>query len=64
MDRLHRSRLDRIKLIEAGVLTCTLAAESADFVISAFGLKTFDRRRQRQPARTLARVLKRRGCSC
>jgi hypothetical protein len=54
VDRLHRSRRDRIKLIEAGVLTCTLAAESADFAISALGLKTFDRRRQRQrqPART------------
>jgi ubiquinone/menaquinone biosynthesis C-methylase UbiE len=63
VDRLHRSRLDRIKLIEAGVLTCTLAAESADCVIAPFGLKAFDRRRP-QPARTLARVLKRRGCSC
>jgi ubiquinone/menaquinone biosynthesis C-methylase UbiE len=61
VDRLHRSRLDRIKLIEADVLKNALAAESADFVISTFGLKTFNQRQQRRFAKELARVLKRGG---
>jgi demethylmenaquinone methyltransferase/2-methoxy-6-polyprenyl-1,4-benzoquinol methylase len=61
IDRLHRSRIDKIHLIEADVLTSALAAESADFVISTFGLKTFNRDQQRQLAKTLARVLKRGG---
>jgi demethylmenaquinone methyltransferase/2-methoxy-6-polyprenyl-1,4-benzoquinol methylase len=61
LDRLHRSRIDKIKLVEADVLKSTLAAESADFVISTFGLKTFNQSQQRQLARTLARVLKRGG---
>src|SRR5262245_3891275 len=34
VDRLHRSRIDRIKLIEVDVLKNTLPAESADFAIS------------------------------
>jgi ubiquinone/menaquinone biosynthesis C-methylase UbiE len=61
VDRLHRSRIDKVKLVEADVLTSTLAAESADFVISTFGLKTFNQSQQRQLAKTLARVLKRGG---
>jgi demethylmenaquinone methyltransferase/2-methoxy-6-polyprenyl-1,4-benzoquinol methylase len=61
VDRLHRSRIDKIKLIEADVLSSTLPAESADFVISTFGLKTFNESQQQQLARTLARVLKRGG---
>jgi demethylmenaquinone methyltransferase/2-methoxy-6-polyprenyl-1,4-benzoquinol methylase len=63
VDRLHRSRLDKIKLIEANVLQSTLPAESADFVISTFGLKTFNQDQQRQLARQLARLLKRGGSS-
>jgi ubiquinone/menaquinone biosynthesis C-methylase UbiE len=61
LDRLHRSRVDKIKLIEADVLKSPLAAESADFVISTFGLKTFNRDQQRHLAKELARVLKRGG---
>jgi ubiquinone/menaquinone biosynthesis C-methylase UbiE len=61
VDGLHRSRIDKIKLIEADVLSSTLPAESADFVISTFGLKTFNESQQQQLARTLARVLKRGG---
>jgi demethylmenaquinone methyltransferase/2-methoxy-6-polyprenyl-1,4-benzoquinol methylase len=61
LDRLHRARVDKIKLVEADVLKNTLAPESADFVISTFGLKTFNRSQQRLLARELARVLKRGG---
>jgi demethylmenaquinone methyltransferase/2-methoxy-6-polyprenyl-1,4-benzoquinol methylase len=61
LDRLHRSRIDKIKLIEVDVLKSSLAAESADFVISTFGLKTFNQDQQRHLARELARVLKRGG---
>jgi demethylmenaquinone methyltransferase/2-methoxy-6-polyprenyl-1,4-benzoquinol methylase len=61
VDRLHRSRVDKIKLIEANVLDNTLPAESADFIISTFGLKTFNESQQRQLARELARLLKRGG---
>src|SRR5262245_31362823 len=61
VDRLHRTRVDKIKLVEADVLKNTLPAESADFVLSTFGLKTFNREQQRQLARALAGALKRGG---
>lgn len=58
VDRLHRTRVDKIKLIEADVLSCALPPESADFVISTFGLKTFNKSQQMKFAATLARTLK------
>jgi ubiquinone/menaquinone biosynthesis C-methylase UbiE len=58
LDRLHRTRVDKIKLIEADVLKNALTAQSADFVISTFGLKTFNQAQQRELAKELARVLK------
>jgi ubiquinone/menaquinone biosynthesis C-methylase UbiE len=61
VDRLHRTRVDKIKLVEADVLKDTLPPESADFAISTFGLKTFNREQQRQLARALAGALKRGG---
>ena len=61
IDRLHRSRVDKIKPIEVDVLKNALAAESADFVISTFGLKTFNQGQQRHLAKELARVLRRGG---
>jgi len=61
IERLHRSRIDKIKVMEADVLTNTLAAESADFVVSTFGLKTLSATQQRIFAKELVRVLKRGG---
>lgn len=61
VDRLHGSRVDKIKLVEADILSSTLPAESADFIISTFGLKTFNEGQQRRFAREMARVLKRGG---
>jgi demethylmenaquinone methyltransferase/2-methoxy-6-polyprenyl-1,4-benzoquinol methylase len=61
VDRLHRARLDKIEVVEANVLESTLPSGSADFVISTFGLKTFNRDQQRRLAGQLARLLRRGG---
>ncbi len=61
VDRLHQTRVDKIRLIEADVLRCDLPSESADFIISTFGLKTFNGDQQKKLAATLARTLKRGG---
>lgn len=58
IQRLHRDRESRIDVIEADVLSADLADASADFVISTFGMKTFNRAQHRLFAQTLARVLK------
>lgn len=55
---LHQFRAHRIEVIEADVLAADLADASADFVISTFGMKTFDRGQHRAFAKTLARVLR------
>ncbi len=59
--RLHRSRVDKIEVVEANILASTLPAELADFIISTFGLKTFNESQQRRLAHELARLLKRGG---
>ena len=58
VDRLHRSRVDKIRLVEANILESTLPPGSADFIISTFGLKTFNETQQRRLARELARLLR------
>jgi demethylmenaquinone methyltransferase/2-methoxy-6-polyprenyl-1,4-benzoquinol methylase len=58
ISRLHRGRESRIEVIEADVLAADLADGSADFVISTFGMKTFNRVQHRRFAETLARVLR------
>lgn len=58
MERLHAHRSHRIAFIEDDVLESTLPAESADFVISTFGLKTFNADQQARLAAVVARVLK------
>ena len=42
MDRLHSMRAHKIEFIEDDVLASKLEAGSADFIVSTFGLKTFD----------------------
>lgn len=56
--RLHAMRAHRIDFIEDDVLSSNLPDRSADFVISTFGLKTFNLQQQRQLAQLTARVLK------
>lgn len=58
MDRLHAMRAHRIEFIEDDVLASNLPATSADFVVSTFGLKTFNPEQHRKLAALTARVLK------
>lgn len=58
MERLHAHRSHRIVFIEDDVLESVLPSESADFVISTFGLKTFDSDQHAHLAAVVARVLK------
>lgn len=58
MARLHSHRAHRIAFIEDDVLASDLPAESADFLISTFGLKTFNEDQHRRLAALLARILK------
>jgi ubiquinone/menaquinone biosynthesis C-methylase UbiE len=58
VERLHRHRAHKIEFIEDDVLNSALPPESADFVVSTFGLKTFDEGQHRALAALIARVLK------
>ena len=58
LERLHQMRAHRIEFIEDDVLASALPDASADFVVSAFGLKTFNPIQHRQLAELIARVLK------
>lgn len=58
MQRLHTHRTHRIHFVEDDVLQSRLPEASADFVISTFGLKTFNPDQHRALARLVARTLK------
>lgn len=58
MHRLHQMRRDNIRFIEADVLSAELEPDSADVVVSTFGLKTFNAEQHHRLAATIARVLK------
>lgn len=58
INRLHAMRAHRIDFIEDDVLQSGLPDESADFVISTFGLKTFRPEQHRHLAALVGRVLK------
>lgn len=58
LDRLHSLRAHRISFIEDDVLASTLPDASADFVVSTFGLKTFNGEQHARLAALTARVLK------
>ena len=58
LERLHQMRAHRIEFIEDDVLASALPDASADFVVSTFGLKTFNPIQHRQLAELIARVLK------
>lgn len=58
IDRLHSHRAHRIDVVEADVLGARLEPKSADFVISTFGMKTFNRDQHRAFAATLFNVLR------
>lgn len=58
IDRLHQMRAHRIEFVEDDVLASNLPVSSADFVVSTFGLKTFNPEQQARLAELTARVLK------
>jgi len=58
LERLHTHRAHRIDFIEDDVLASDLPSETADFVISTFGLKTFNPEQHARLAALIARVLK------
>ncbi|MDT3379179.1 class I SAM-dependent methyltransferase [Labrys neptuniae] len=58
MTRLHAHRAHKIAFIEDDVLSSTLPDGGADFVISTFGLKTFNPTQHRKLAALIARCLK------
>ena len=58
MERLHAHRAHRIEFIEDDLLASDLPSESADFVVSTFGLKTFNPEQHARLAALIARVLK------
>ncbi|WP_422369576.1 class I SAM-dependent methyltransferase [Pelagibius sp.] len=58
MERLHRHRAHKIAFIEDDVFASGLPDDSASFVVSTFGLKTFNTVQHAQLARLTARVLK------
>jgi ubiquinone/menaquinone biosynthesis C-methylase UbiE len=61
LERLHRHRAHRITFVEDDVLASALPDASADFVVSTFGLKTFDTQHQAKLAELIARCLRRGG---
>jgi demethylmenaquinone methyltransferase/2-methoxy-6-polyprenyl-1,4-benzoquinol methylase len=58
LERLHVHRAQQIEFVEDDVLASDLPPESADFVISTFGLKTFNLEQHARLAALVARVLK------
>lgn len=58
LERQHSLRAHRIEFIEDDILASELPTESADFVISTFGLKTFNPEQQRRLAALTARILR------
>ena len=58
MDRLHAMRAHKIEFREDDVLESALPDNSADFVVSTFGLKTFNPDQHRRLADLTARILK------
>lgn len=58
MERLHRHRAHRIAFVEGDVLACDLPEASADFIVSTFGLKTFNAAQHKAFAASVARLLR------
>jgi len=64
LKRLHSARLDRVSHLQANVLEVELPENTADCVLSTFGLKTFDTEQQARIAKQVSRVLKPGGTFC
>lgn len=58
MERLHKMRANKIQFFEDDVLSSRLPANSADFIVSTFGLKTFSPAQHKDLAKLVAFSLK------
>lgn len=58
LERLHRDRTHKIRFVEDDVLASELPPESADFIVSTFGLKTFNGSQHGQLAKLVAETLR------
>lgn len=58
LERLHRHRAHKITFIEDNVLQSRLPEAGCDFIVSTFGLKTFNPDQHRQLARLVSRTLR------
>lgn len=58
MERLHRERSQKISFIEDDLFASNLTNESADFIVSTFGLKTFNADQHQRLADLVARCLR------
>ncbi|MFW2342251.1 class I SAM-dependent methyltransferase [Brevundimonas sp.] len=58
LKRLHRDRSHRISFVEDDVLRSDLPPGSCDFIVSTFGLKTFNPDQHRALAEVIARTLR------
>ncbi len=61
MSRLHKMRAHKIEFIQDDIFNSALPDGSADFIVSTFGLKTFDTDDHKRLAKLIARKLKPRG---
>lgn len=64
VDRLHNTRRENISHMQANALTTDLPSETADILVSTFGLKTFDLDQQVILAEQIARILREGGSFC
>ena len=58
MERLHKTRESHIDFVEDDILNSRIEPESADFIISTFGLKTFNPSQHVKFAKLVAQALK------
>lgn len=58
LERLHAMRAHRIRFVEDDLLRSRLEPESADFIVSTFGLKTFNADQHQRLATLVATVLR------
>jgi demethylmenaquinone methyltransferase/2-methoxy-6-polyprenyl-1,4-benzoquinol methylase len=58
MDRLHQNKMGQIEHVEDDFLDNSLPSNSAQLIVSSFGLKTLSLDQQRVFAKELARILK------
>ena len=58
LERLHHHRAHQIAFVEDDVLASALPEASADFVVSTFGLKTFNSEQHAKLAKLIDRILR------